>query len=155
MKYVQVGVDLLPMISELTKRENKVLLALIQNIDKGHNYTEVEGDLGLGEANYRKVLVKLERLNIIKRGVVDASGVKRIMVNPKLVWNYKRSDGVLQYCINVYYLGSAKDAYEVSKLGKELGGVIDAETGELYSEYQHRLGELIDHEKSLEGMWQK
>jgi len=102
----------------------------------------------LDKGNVSKDVSRLVKLNLVKRNVIDIFGKKRLMINPTMVWSTNRD--LIHFAANMYHLGSHQEAWAVAKLEKELVGKIDAETGELYSEYQHRLGELLDYRNLME-----
>jgi len=146
VKYRQYGVEMIERFPEMSRRDFLVFNELVKSAHVKDNCVQhkvmtLAKRSGLAPETVTRVITKLSKWNVLKKGVTDIFEKERIMLNPRMVWSTVRGDE-FHYACNMYDLGSHFEAYDVSKLGESLNGKIDAATGELYSEYQHRLGEL-------------
>jgi len=85
------------------------------------------------------------------RSVTDVYGKVRLMINPDACWSYDNK--AMRFAQNMYYLCSHKEAVEVSKLERSIRGLIDIETGEVFSEFdlvsrtlrqEHKYADVVD-----------
>lgn len=155
MEYRQFGCQLLAVMGQFSSRDTTVFLTIVENCNVKDNclsctLKEISDQSGIANTTVSTVVGKLTNHNILKKGVIDIHGKKRIMLNPRMIWSTSRS--LIHFAQNMYDTGSHFKAYEASKVGEELGGKLDASTGELYSEYQHRYGDTYDIEGNLKGV---
>jgi len=146
MKYRQMGVSLLEQLKDFSRKDMRVLLALIEHSCPEDNCLQVSQKelaehAGVQPSDVSACLSRFAEKSVVKKGVLDIYNKRRVMINPEMVWSTSRDK--MHYACNMYALGNHLESYDTSKLEKNLSGKIDASTGELYSEYQHRLGELI------------
>lgn len=146
--YRQIGMSLLELMKDgLSVRDIRILLSIVDHCCEKDNCLQdsmayVARKAGVDKSAMSKTVAKLESLDVLKRNVEDIHCKKRIMVNPRMVWSTTRGED-FHFSCNMYDTGSHFSAYEVSKLEKQLVGKVDAKTGELYSEFQHRLGDVL------------
>ena len=145
--------EALSCLEGMTKFQTKTMNVLIKYANVKDNcvqesMTEICRREDLDKGYVSRAVAYLVKINLVKKNVVDIFDKKRLMINPKMVWSTNRE--LIHFAANMYHLGSHQEAWSVAKLEKEVVGKVDAETGELYSEYQHRLGELLEYRQLME-----
>ncbi|WP_168016581.1 hypothetical protein [Halomonas salinarum] len=145
VSYRTMDDDLLRFIIGMPKGAGNLLVELLQSVDKNDNCLQVSlssiiKENGWDQGNTSRHLSKLKREGVVK-DVFDIHGVKRLMINPALVWSTRRDK--LRFAVLMYETGSHEKAVEHKRFEDSLVAHIDPKTGEITGNYQDREESLI------------